>query len=217
MDLIEAMRTMNACREYRTDPVSDTLLAQVMNCARWAATGSNKQPVAFIAVRDAGKRRALHDLYQPIWDSVMQKYASGEFKSGFSPAYLARVDHFARHFRDVPVHVVVCVRWKELSVIDGSLGRTPLTPGSSIYPAVQNLMLAARNEGLGTTLTTLLGLAEPAIKALLAIPEDVAIAAVVTLGWPAKPFPQRLKRRPLAESAFLDSYGEVLPGVERYA
>lgn len=216
MELLDALQTMNACRYYTTDPVPDALLARVMNAARWAATGSNKQPVSLLAVRDAAKRRALHDLYQPIWDMAMEKYSSGEFKHGFTPAFLEHVDHFARHFGDIPVHVVVCVDWQALSAIDANLGRTVLTPGSSIYPAVQNLMLAARNEGLGTTLTTLLALAEPQIKTLLGIPEHIATAAVVTLGWPAKPFPKKLKRRPLAEMAWLDDWGTPLPGAGEY-
>lgn len=217
MELLDALQTMNACRYYKTDPVPDALLAKVLNAARWAATGSNKQPVSLIAVRDAAKRRALHDLYQPIWDMAMKKYSSGEFKHGFTPAFLEHVDHFARHLGEIPVHVVVCVEWQALSAIDANLGRTVLTPGSSIYPAVQNLMLAARNEGLGTTLTTLLALAEPQIKTLLGIPDDIATAAVVTLGWPAKPFPKKLKRRPLAEMAWLDGWGNPLPGAGEYA
>ena len=154
MDLLTAMQTMNACRYYKSDAVDEAVLAKVMNAARWAATGSNKQPLSFIAVRDPAKRQALHDLYQPIWDMVMQKYASGEFQSGFTPKFLAHVDHFAKHIAEVPVHIVVCAEWQGLSALDANLGRTVLTPGSSIYPAVQNLMLAARAEGLGTTLTT---------------------------------------------------------------
>lgn len=212
MELLDAMQTMNACRYFKPDPVADDLLAKVLNAARWAATGSNKQPVSLIAVRDAAKRQALHDLYQPIWDMVMAKYASGEFKSGFAPSFLQHVDHFAKHIAEVPVLVVVCAEWQELTALDANLGRTVLTPGSSIYPAVQNLMLAARNEGLGTTLTTLLALAEPQVKALLDIPEHVATAAVVMLGWPAKPFPKQLKRKPLDTMAFLDRYGAPLPG-----
>ena len=217
MELLDAMQTMNACRYYRKDPVSDDLLAKVLNAGRWAATGSNKQPTSFIAVRDPAKRQALHDLYQPIWDMVMQKYASGEFKSGFTPSFLTHVDHFARHIAEIPVLIVVCTEWKELTAIDANLGRTVLTPGSSIYPAVQNLMLAARNEGLGTTLTTLLALAEPQIKTLLGIPEDIATAAVVMLGWPEKPFPKSLKRKPLADCAFLDTWGAALPAAREIA
>lgn len=217
MDLFEAMQTLNACRYYRKDPVSETLIAKLLNQARWAATGSNNQPVSYVVVRDAAKRQAIHNLYQPIWDGVMKKYSSGEIKSGFDPKFLAHVDHFAKHLADVPVMIVVCARWREMTALDANLGRTVLTPGSSIYPAVQNLMLAARAEGLGTVLTTLLVLAEKEIKALLEIPEDVATAAVITVGWPEKPFPRKLKRRPLAEIAFQDRYGEVLPGVDAYA
>ena len=216
MELLDAMQTMNACRYFKPDAVSDELLAKVLNAARWAATGSNKQPTSFIAVRDPAKRQALHDLYQPIWDMVMQKYASGEFKSGFTPKFLAHVDHFARHISEIPVLIVACAEWQELTALDANLGRTVLTPGSSIYPAVQNLMLAARNEGLGTTLTTLLALAEPQVKALLGIPEHIATAAVIMLGWPAKPFPKSLKRKPLAEGAFLDSWGQALPAAGAY-
>ena len=119
-------------------------------------------------------------------------------------------------YHDVPVMIVVCARWQELTALDANLGRTVLTPGSSIYPAVQNMMLAARNEGLGTVLTTLLVLSENEIKKLLNIPEDVATAAVITLGWPVKPFPKKLKRKPLATTAFLDTYGAALPGAAAY-
>ncbi|MGD9603431.1 MAG: nitroreductase family protein [Gammaproteobacteria bacterium] len=216
MDVLEAMQTLNACRYYKTDPVPDALVAKVLNSARWAATGSNNQPVSYVVVRDAAKRRAIHDLYQPIWDMVMQKYASGEIKSGFDAKFLANVDHFARHLADVPVHIVVCANWKVLTALDANLDRTVLTPGSSVYPAVQNLMLAARSEGLGTVLTTLLVLAEKEIRTLLNIPDDLATAAVITLGWPAKPFPKKLKRKPLATTAFLDSYGAPLPHAEQY-
>lgn len=216
MDVFDAMQTLNACRHYRGDPVPEALVARVLDSARWAATGSNNQPVSYVVVRDAAKRQALHDLYQPIWDGVMKKYASGEIKSGFDAKFLANVDHFARHLADVPVMIVVCVRWKEMSALDAALGRTVLTPGASIYPAVQNLMLAARAEGLGTVLTTLLVLAENEIKTLLNIPDELATAAVITLGWPAKPFPKKLKRRPLAEIAFADTYGSPLPGADSY-
>ncbi len=216
MDVYDAMQTLNACRYYKKDPVPDALIGKVLNAARWAATGSNNQPVTYVVVKDAGKRRAIHDLYQPIWDMVMQRYASGEIKSGFDTKFLANVDHFARHLADVPVMIVVCADWKVLTALDANLDRTVLTPGSSIYPGVQNLMLAARNEGLGTVLTTLLVLSEKEIKKMLNIPEPLATAAVITLGWPEKPFPKKLKRKPLAHVAFLDTYGAALPEAAGY-
>ena len=215
MQLLDAIRTTNACRYYKTDAVPDTLLLQVLDAARWAPTGSNKQPITFLAVRDAAKRRALHDLYQPLWDAILPKYQSGEAKAGFKPGFLQHVDHFARHLADVPVMVVVGADMTQVTALDANLGRLPLTGGSSVYPAVQNLMLAARDLGLGTTLTTILALAEQEVQALLGMPSHIAVAAMITLGWPQKPFPQKLYRKPLTEFAFLDTYGQALPGAER--
>jgi nitroreductase len=214
MDLIEAMRTTHACRAYKTDPVPDDLLVKVLDGARWAPSGSNKQPVTFLVVKDAAKRRALHDLYQPLWDDILQKYEAGDIRAGFRPGFMQRVDHFAKHLKDVPVMIVVCAAVDELTPMDANLGRLTVAGGSSIYPAVQNLMLAARNEGLGTTLTTILCIAEADVRALLGIPDDIATTAMITLGWPAKPFPKKLHRKPLADIAFLDVYGTVLPGAD---
>ncbi len=212
MELLDAIRTTNACRYYKPDAVPDALLLQVLDAARWAPTGSNKQPVTFLAVRDAAKRRALHDLYQPLWDAILPKYQSGEAKAGFKPGFLAHVDHFARHLADVPVMVVVCADMTQVTALDANIGRLPLTGGSSVYPAVQNLILAARDVGLGTTLTTILALAEKQVQALLGMPAHIAVAAMVTLGWPQKPFPSKLYRKPLAEVAFLDTWRAPLPG-----
>lgn len=212
MELVDVIRTTNACRYYKSDAVSDELLLHVLDCARWAPTGSNKQPVTFVAVRDAAKREALHELYQPLWDGIMAKYASGEIGAGFRPGFLEHVDHFAKHLKDVPVMIVVCAAVNEITSLDANLGRDPVTGGSSIYPAVQNLILAARDRGLGTTLTTILCLVEKEVKELLDIPDELGTCAMVALGWPQKNFPKKLHRKPLDEVAFLDTYGNTLPG-----
>ena len=216
MELLDAIKTTNACRAYKSDAVADELLLEVLDAARWAPSGSNRQPVSFIAVRDAAKRRALHDLYQPLWQNILQKYSSGEMGSGLKPAALARVDHFAQHLAEVPVLIVVCAAINQITAIDAGLARQSVTGGSSIYPAVQNLMLAARNRGLGTTLTTILCLAEREVQDVLGIPRDVATAAMITLGWPEKPFPRKLARRPLTEMVHLDTYGKPLPGADHW-
>ena len=91
---------------------------------------------------------------------------------------------------------------------DAALDRLSVVGGASIYPAVQNVLLAARAEGLGSALTTLLCAAEPEVKTLLGIPDDIATAAMVTIGWPARAFVRRLNRRPLTEFAFTDTYGD---------
>jgi nitroreductase len=212
MDLLEAIRTTPTCRFYTPDPVADDVLARVLDAARFAPTGGNRQPVRFVAVRDAAKRRRLAALYLPHWQRYYAQVTRGERRVGALPQIVANADHFARHLADVPVLVVVCAKLDDVHPTDAALGRLSVVGGASIYPAVQNLLLAARAEGLGSALTTLLCAEEPRVKELLMIPPDIATAAAIALGWPARPFPQRLDRAPLARSAFLDRYGEPLPG-----
>ena len=109
--------------------------------------------------------------------------------------------------------IVVCADWDCIHPTDHELGRTSVVGGASIYPGVQNMLLKAREEGLGTALTTLLCIYEPQVKELLGIPEGVITAAHVAMGWPARPFPTKLSRMPLADMVHLDSWGTPFPGV----
>jgi nitroreductase len=213
MDLLEAIRTTPTCRFYKPDPVPDAVLARVLDAARFAPTGGNRQPVRFVAVRDAAKRKRLHELYLPHWEKYFAQVTRGELRVGALPKIIANADHFARHLADVPVLIVACAKLADVHPTDAALGRLSIVGGASVYPAVQNLLLAARAEGLGTALTTLLCAVEPQVKELLAIPADISTAATIALGWPAQPFPQRLNRRPLSEIAFVDRYGDALAGV----
>jgi nitroreductase len=105
------------------------------------------------------------------------------------------------------VLLVVCAQLGDLLATDRHLDRLSVVGGGSIYPAVQNVLLAARAEGLGTALTTLLCAVEPQVKELLAIPADALTAALVPLGWPARPLPKKLARRPLSDICFGDAWG----------
>ena len=210
MDLLEVINTNGTCRYYKPDPVPGEIIVRLLQAAQKGPSGSNRQPVQFLVVRDAGKRQAIQDLYLPIWDQYMEKARSGQWKVGGNEKFLANADHFAQNMAQVPVHLVVCFNIEDIQPIDAGLDRPSVVGGSSIYPVIQNFMLAARNEGLGTTLTTLLCLAEEKLKPVLDIPANVGTAAVVTLGWPAKSFPRKLKRRPLSEIAFGETYGEVM-------
>ncbi len=212
MDLLEAIRTTATCRFFKPDPVPDATLVRVLDAARFAPTGGNRQPVRFVAVRDAAKRKQLHALYLPHWEAYFAQVTRGELRVGALPRVIANADHFARHLAEVPVLIVACAKLADVHPTDAALGRLSVVGGASIYPAVQNLLLAARAEGLGSALTTLLCAVEPRVKELLAIPADISTAATIALGWPAHPFPRQLSRRPLAESAFLDRYGDALPG-----
>jgi nitroreductase len=209
MNFRETIETTGTCRFYLPDPVPADVLGRVLDAARYAPTGGNRQGVRFLCVRDAAKRRALRDLYLPLWE----QYASrAVVKPGAPlPRMLANADHMARHLDEAPVLVVVCAQIADLMATDRHLDRVSVVAGASIYPSVQNLLLAARSEGLGTALTTLLCAVEPKVKELLAIPDGVATAALIPLGYPAKGFPKKLTRRPLSEIAFGDTWGAPLP------
>ena len=208
MTLEEIMRTNGTCRYYTRDPVDDAVLARVLDCARWAPTGGNRQPLRFIAVRDAAKKRELKALYLPLWNHFLDAIQAGEKHYDARPKLLVDANHFANHLEHIPVMLMACARLADVQPTDAGLDRLSVVGGASIYPAVQNVLLAARAEGLGTALTTLLCAVEPDVKMLLGIPDDVATAAMVTVGWPARPFPRKLNRRPLAAFAFTDTYGD---------
>ena len=208
MDFRETIETTGTCRFYRPDLVPDYVLQRVLDATRWAPTGGNRQGVRFLVVRDADKRRALAGLYLPLWEQYASRAVT---KPGAPlPKLLQNADHMARHLHEVPVLVVVCAQTADLMATDRHLDRVSVVAGASVYPSVQNMLLAARAEGLGTALTTLLCAVEPKVKELLSIPDGVATAALIPMGYPEKGFPKKLSRRPLEESVFGDSYGAPL-------
>lgn len=212
MTLQEVIETTETCRFYRSDAVPEDVLARVLDAARFAPSGGNRQPVRFIAVRDPEKKRTLKEWYLPIWQSYAGRIKQAAPPDPVRARLLGNADHFAHHLDEVPVMLVVCAVLSDLLATDQGLDRLSIVGGASVYPAVQNVLLKARDEGLGSALTTLLCMVEPQVKRLLHIPDGVATAAMITLGYPAKPFLKRLRRRPLAEVAFADEYGLPLVG-----
>src|SRR5262249_5795532 len=179
MELMDVMTTSGTCRFLKTDAISDDVLARVLDAARWAPTGGNRQGVRFVAVRDLAKRRQLAEWYRAAWTPYAARTRAGLERRGASMEVLDRAEHFAAHFEEVPVLLVVCAQWDAIHPTDHELGRISVVGGCSIYPAVQNLLLKAREEGLGAALTTLLCRYEPQVKELLEIPDGVITAAHV--------------------------------------
>ena len=159
-------------------------------------------------VPDDVRRRRLKELYLPLWEQYAER--SRDVSDVPRPRVLANADHMARHLDEIPALIVVCARLADLLATDRHLDRLTIVGGASVYPAVQNVLLAARAEGLGTALTTLLCAVEPQVKELFGIPEGIATAALVALGWPERPFPQKLSRRPLEEICFAEDWGTPL-------
>jgi len=213
--LYEAQSTCRAVRRLRPDPIPDEVLQRVLTAATWAPSGGNTQPWRIVAVRDPSRRRALRDLYEPLWQRYAKTYraATGELEGEAAvrrDRMIAAADHLARHFDRSPVVAVFCFRPDLLAITDAKLGRPSVVGGASIYPAVQNLLLACRAEGLGCVLTTLLCQAEPEVKALLEIPDPWATAAHVPIGWPEGRGHGPLSRRPVERMVFLDRFGGAL-------
>jgi nitroreductase len=217
MDLYEAMRSAPTTRAFGPDPVPLEVLRRVLDSARFAPSGGNRQGWRVVVVQEPDTRRALRDLYQPHWRAYMQRtgaaaaLADPKDLDPKSVRMLRSVQAFAESLHEVPLHLVVCAAMGDVAIVDAGLDRPSIVGGASIYPFVQNILLGLRAEGLGAAMTTLLAPAEPEVKQLLAIPEDVALAAYVLVGHRSEPWPKRLSRRPVESFTFLERYGEALP------
>lgn len=210
MDLHEALRTTPACRYYKKDPVPDEVLARVFDAARFAPSGGNRQPVRFVVVREATAKKQLKEWYLVYWKQYLSGMQQGEVRVAARPKLVQKADDFANHLDEIPALVVACANLRDVFPTDNQLGRLSVVGGASIYPTVQNFILACRGEGLGTCLTTLLCFDEPKVKKLLSIPDEIATVAMIALGYPAEPFPTKLRRRPIDEFVFLERYGDAL-------
>lgn len=200
MDLLEAIATTRAIRRYRPDPVSEEDLATILYAATRAPTGSNRQPFRFLVLRDgpyAVKAKALlKEGGRRMWSGKRTEEGYDAPPSDDSPR--ARMDRTMHHlidtFERIPVVVLPClIRYR------------PPHPGEggSIYPACQNLLLAARGIGLGGVITNFQAFVEPELRDLLRIPEQVAISATIPIGHPAGRHGP-VRRRPLAELVYDD-------------
>lgn len=211
MELIDAIKTTGACRHFKPDDVPDDVLERIFDAARFGPQGGNRQPVRYIVVRDPDTKRRLGEWYRSIWENVVGMASRGEYRVGRGAGrMLGAGTHLAEHFADVPVVVVVCAVLGDLARTDASLDRPGVVGGASIYPSVQNLLLAARSEGIGGVITTLLCAVEPQVKDLLDIPEELITCAAIPLGYPERPFPKTLSRGPVSEMVYADRYGQPL-------
>jgi nitroreductase len=216
-ELYELMRCAPSTRYFTDETVEPEVLRRVLDNARFAPSGGNRQGWKVIVVTDPDKRRRMRELYEPPWDAYMVQTGgrsaleAGE-RSGLPPGrlrMLAGADEFARTFDRVPVHVVICVELSALAIVDSALDRPSIVGGASVYPFVQNVLLGLRAEGLGAAFTTLLTPAEEDVRELLEIPDGVVLAGHISVGHRADPWPKQLARKPVSEFAFAERYGEA--------
>ncbi len=214
IDLYDAMSTLRAVRRLRTDPIPAEVLDRVLQAACWAPTGGNQQPWRIVAVQDDERKRALQDIYAPEWRNYTAGYtdrlgAMDEKAAEALRRTLSAGDYLAEHLAEAPVILVFCADFRAMAVTDAKLDRRSLIGGASVYPAVQNLMLACVAEGLGCTLTTLHCIRESEVMEILGIPEPWATAALVPIGYPVGKGHGSITRKPIADMVFRNAFGEA--------
>lgn len=209
MELYDVMRTTGAVRKFTGDPLPDDVLERILDNARFAPSGGNRQGAHVIVVRDQATREALAELSATGARRYAAQLASGE--SPWNPlhppkattAEIAATDvasQFTAPLHDAAAVLVVCADLEVVAAMDQNLDRIGVISGASVYPLVWNILLAARNEGYGGTITTMVVAEEPRVRDLLGVPESYAIAAVLPLGKPRRQL-TKLKRDSVAELA----------------
>ena len=215
MPIYEVMSTLRAVRRLKTDPIPDAVLNRILQAAAWAPSGGNTQPWRIVTVRDSAIRRRVGELYRPQWQAygaqARQNLAqlTGDARAK-QERMLDACDYLGEHMGDAPVLLVFCFNPDLMAITDADLGRPSVVGGGSVYPAVQNAMLACVNEGVGCTLTTLLCFAEDALRSWLEIPQGWYTCAVMPLGYPVLGGHGPISRRPVEKLCYADTFGSRL-------
>jgi nitroreductase len=220
MELSDALRTTGSVRSFTSDAVSDETLSTILEVARFAPSGGNRQAWHVIVVKDAVRRRALRDLYLDAWHDYIAHVLAGLIP--FSPVAsdddraraasrredaiaTSKPDGFPETLDAVPVMLVICADLSALAATDRDLGRYAITGGASIYPFVWSILLAAHEQGLGGVMTTIATRKEPDVRALLAMPDNQIVASIVALGYPQQQF-TKLRRNAVADFTSVDTF-----------
>jgi nitroreductase len=202
-ELFEIIRTTRSMRRLKPDPVPPALIRQVLEAGTAAANGGNMQTWRFLVIRDQAIKDAVAHWYRRGWyETVAPRYQASAPPPGSSRGrfdrLLAAAEHLADHLHEAPVWIVPCLQG----------GTHTRTSGASIYPAVQNMLLAARALGLGATLTTLYLLFEKESEAALGLPEGTHSYAILPMGYPLGKFGP-VARTALEDVVFADRWGEA--------
>jgi nitroreductase/uncharacterized protein YndB with AHSA1/START domain len=216
-DLFEALHTQRAVRRFRSDPIPDAVLREILAAATRAPSARNAQPWFFVAVREPALKAEIARHYLAAWRQAQAFTAAVDADADIKQradyaAMMRQVDALAVHLDRAPVLVLCCIDATQLGPMADASGqiRAPQSAYASIFPAVQNLMLAARGLGVGSTLTTLFLGVEAELRHAVGVPEHVHIAALVPLGYPTRPF-RVTTRKAVDAVAFLDRWGQPLP------
>ncbi len=204
-ELFHIMHTTRAMRRLKPDPVPDELVQKILQAGQWAANGGANQRWRFLVIKDPGIKEQVQKWYQKAFDEVVgPRYRGSEPPPGSSPSRYRRqhdaVEYLTEHYHEAPVWIVACQD-------DGE--ETPTrSAGASIYPAVQNMLLAARALGLGSTLTSRHLRHEKEVEEIMGLPPGVHSYAILPIGYPMGNFGP-VRRGPLSDVVYLDKWGET--------
>jgi nitroreductase len=218
ISLFEAIYSARAMRWLKPDPVPPRLIQRILEAAIRAPNAGNRQSWLFMVVQDAEQRRRIGAIYCRVSQWVLQRYQHQGRPPNQSQAEYDRMMsggvHLYEHMGDAPVLLIPCLRINAVElpaeipaeVRFAMTAASPWTAGASIYPAVQNIILACRALGLGTVLTTNHTIAENEVKEVLGLPAEIRTFALMPIGYPERNFGP-VRRRPLTEVAMIDRYG----------
>ncbi|MBW2231006.1 MAG: nitroreductase family protein [Deltaproteobacteria bacterium] len=199
MDTFEAMETCRAMRYLKPDPIPEDAIRKLIHAATRASNPGNSQGWDFVVLRDAHIKAKLGDAIRGVMSPIIDAMASAEQDPAGRRMY-AGVKHLIEGFEAVPVYVFVCGR----VVYPYENPIEEMVP-AALYPAAQNLIVAARALGLGTTFTTFHTLIEPVVRDVLALPDEVRLGVMIAIGWPAREFGP-VKRKPVDEVLHWDRW-----------
>ncbi|HSL57116.1 MAG TPA: nitroreductase family protein [Acidimicrobiales bacterium] len=219
MELRDVMRTTPATRDFTDEAMPDEVLHGILDVARFAPSGGNRQPWRVVVVRDPELRRGIRDAYVLGWREYVAHvraglvpFAPGPDRRWHGPAVdlaAARAtpapSDLADHLDEVPVMLVVCADLTGLAVLDNGLDRQSIVGGGSVYPFGHNILLAARDAGWGGVMTTAICREEQRVRDLLGIPDPWAVASLIVLGRPVMEI-TRLRRAPVDELVRIDRF-----------
>lgn len=212
MELYEVMRSARTARSFQPRPVPAELLHRVLDNARFAPSGGNRQGWRVVVVQELERRQQLKEIYLRRWGAISRK-ARALAGPADSTVLYDRADRFADQLDEVPVHLLVFVRMGALAITDANLDRQSIVGGASIYPFVQNVLLACRREGLAAALTTAMCAEESTVQELVGAPEEFALAAFIAVGFPPVGAPTKpLDRREVQDFTFAETFGEPFAG-----
>ncbi len=220
MELRDAIRTTGSIRDFGPEPVSDDTLYAILDDARFAPSGGNRQAWRVVVVKDPERRRAIAAAYLDAWHDYVAHLLAGLIP--FSPLasheerraaerqreaaeQRAVADGFAETLADTPVLLVVLADLTVLAALDRDLDHYHIVGGASIYPFVWNILLAARERGVGGVMTTMAVKNESTLQAVLDVPTTLVVASVIALGYPSQQRPTKLARRSVEEFTTVDT------------